>query len=404
VGEGLTPCLGAGLGRLDDEPLVVSRDPAGTWSGPRSWDDPEAKTALVSALVNDARAVIAALEGVELSGGQADAVGLLALVAGQDVEPGDEEGTWPPSESFPIGSSPRWTPRPVTCTRAAASTATATKSTWPWSPRRDSSPAPTSPPPTPPTGLRVWPCSPARLPACRSWPTRLTGQARPERRSEPQGMAKPSTDPAPQGAARRVRLGRFHHRPHGPHGHMPGCHTVMITPAGNATFDARCRGCPLRHRCTASIDGRSLRISEHDHILVEARRAWRMTISPTITAAGDRWWNAPSPGASLTPPSGPLPRRHQEPARAFNADRGPEPPPPGQHRPSPRRRLDTPAVNETRVRVSHRGNHSETGSALTWAAGSHPLHADTSVRACPDSQPNPTTPPVLRRRVCSTGS
>lgn len=57
------------------------------------WDDPEAKAALVSALVNDARAIIAALEGVELSGQQADAVGLLALVAGQDVEPGEEEGT-----------------------------------------------------------------------------------------------------------------------------------------------------------------------------------------------------------------------------------------------------------------------------------------------------------------------
>ena len=45
-------------------------------------------------LVNDAQAIIAALDGEELDGEQADAVGLLALVAGQDVEPGDNEGTW----------------------------------------------------------------------------------------------------------------------------------------------------------------------------------------------------------------------------------------------------------------------------------------------------------------------
>lgn len=58
------------------------------------WDDPDAKTALVSGLVNDAGAVIDVLDGLELTSDQADAVGLLALVAGQDVEPGDEEGQW----------------------------------------------------------------------------------------------------------------------------------------------------------------------------------------------------------------------------------------------------------------------------------------------------------------------
>ena len=59
-----------------------------------AWDDPQAKQALVSGLVNDARRIIAALQGVTLAGEQADAVGLLALVAGQDVEPGDTDGTW----------------------------------------------------------------------------------------------------------------------------------------------------------------------------------------------------------------------------------------------------------------------------------------------------------------------
>ena len=59
-----------------------------------AWDDPVAKQALMSGLVNDALAVLAGLAGVELSGEQTDAVGLLALVAGQDVEPGEGEGTW----------------------------------------------------------------------------------------------------------------------------------------------------------------------------------------------------------------------------------------------------------------------------------------------------------------------
>src|SRR6266571_805112 len=59
-----------------------------------AWDDPVAKQGLGSALVNDALALIEATHGPGLTAGQRDAMGLLALVAGQDVEPGDEEGTW----------------------------------------------------------------------------------------------------------------------------------------------------------------------------------------------------------------------------------------------------------------------------------------------------------------------
>jgi Transposase domain (DUF772)/Transposase DDE domain len=58
------------------------------------WDDPAAKDALVSALVNDANAVVAALAGRDLDEQAASAVALLALVAGQDVEPaGGSDGT-----------------------------------------------------------------------------------------------------------------------------------------------------------------------------------------------------------------------------------------------------------------------------------------------------------------------
>ena len=62
------------------------------------WDDPAAKEALVSALVNDANAVLAAFADAELEEPAAAAVALLALVAGQDVEPAagsdGRDGRW----------------------------------------------------------------------------------------------------------------------------------------------------------------------------------------------------------------------------------------------------------------------------------------------------------------------
>jgi hypothetical protein len=59
-----------------------------------AWDDPAATQALVSGLVNDALALLAAVAGADLDAEQAEAVALLALVAGQDVEPGERPGTW----------------------------------------------------------------------------------------------------------------------------------------------------------------------------------------------------------------------------------------------------------------------------------------------------------------------
>ena len=64
---------------------------------PIDWDDPQAKQDLVSDLVNDALAVLAELAGEGAPARDdvaADALGLLALVAGQDVEPaGGSDGT-----------------------------------------------------------------------------------------------------------------------------------------------------------------------------------------------------------------------------------------------------------------------------------------------------------------------
>ena len=58
-----------------------------------AWDDPVAKAALVDGLVNDALALLAAFEDGSDEADATSALGLLALVAGQDVEQG-EDGTW----------------------------------------------------------------------------------------------------------------------------------------------------------------------------------------------------------------------------------------------------------------------------------------------------------------------
>jgi hypothetical protein len=72
-----------------------------------AWDDQAARDVLVTALVNDVLAVLAALdlEQITKDGGKpAEAIALLALVAGQDVEPAEgsdgTDGRWPARPSW----------------------------------------------------------------------------------------------------------------------------------------------------------------------------------------------------------------------------------------------------------------------------------------------------------------
>ena len=63
-----------------------------------AWNDEQARADLVDALVSDAIRLLAALPEREHGPGAADALGLLALVAGQDVQPADgsdgRDGRW----------------------------------------------------------------------------------------------------------------------------------------------------------------------------------------------------------------------------------------------------------------------------------------------------------------------
>src|SRR3954463_16511923 len=63
-----------------------------------AWNDPDARARLVDTLVSDAHRLLGHLPDAELDPRAADAVGLLALVAGQDVEPAEgsdgTDGQW----------------------------------------------------------------------------------------------------------------------------------------------------------------------------------------------------------------------------------------------------------------------------------------------------------------------
>lgn len=242
-----------------------------------AWDDPDAKTALVTGLVNDARAIIAALDGVALDDEQVDAVGLLALVAGQDVEPGDEEGTWriaqrvaPDRVISTVDPESRHMHKSVSSYRDGYKAHVAVE---------------------PETGL---------ITACALTPANAgdgpTGVALLE--GEEPGL-QVLADSAYGSGDVRAAIGQARHRaaikaiplrravPGGfdrddfviDHTNRtatcPGGHTVPIAPKGGASFGPRCRECPLRQRCTTAKTGRTLHISDHDAELVAARQAWR---------------------------------------------------------------------------------------------------------------------------------
>src|SRR6056297_1268245 len=55
----------------------------------------------------------------------------------------------------------------------------------------------------------------------------------------------------------------------------PNGTTTHITDKGSATFGTKCRGCPVRSRCTSAIDGRTFIVREHDEHLAANRLRWR---------------------------------------------------------------------------------------------------------------------------------
>lgn len=132
----------AALDRLDSAlaaavRAVLARDDDYATPGkpPCDYDDPAAKEQLIDALVGDARAALAVLDGQEIPKGATAALELLAVVAGQDVEEG-AEGVWriarrvAADRTISTGGGGGGTPRPGTATSPATAASTATRPTW----------------------------------------------------------------------------------------------------------------------------------------------------------------------------------------------------------------------------------------------------------------------------------
>jgi IS5 family transposase len=240
-----------------------------------AWDDPDAKAALVTGLVNDARAVIAALDGVALNAEQADAVGLLALVAGQDVEPGDGEGTW--------RIAPRVAPDRVISTvdpesrhmhKSVSSYRDGYKAHIAVEPETGLITACALTPANAgdgPTGVRLLDGEEAGLVVLAD-SAYGSGEVRVAIRVRHRAAIKaiPLRPAIPGGFDRDDFVIDHNART----ATCPAGHTIPIAAKGGASFGPRCHRCPLRQRCTTAKSGRTLHIGEHDAELVAARAAW----------------------------------------------------------------------------------------------------------------------------------
>ena len=260
------------------------------------WDDPAAKEALVSALVNDANAVVAALADRDLDESAACAVALLALVAGQDVEPAEgsdgRDGRWRIARKVAEDRVISVHDPEARHTRKSVEA------------RRD--------------GYR------AHVAACPQTGI-ITGEkltkACGEENSDPavaaEFVAAEAAGPGGDGAGRspdgalawygdsaygtgelRDVIGGAGHRavikPRPVPPAVPGGFTIddftvdeqagavtcpagitrPITPGCIVIVGAACAACPLRQRCTTSQTGRTLRLHPHHHLLRAARAAW----------------------------------------------------------------------------------------------------------------------------------
>jgi IS5 family transposase len=241
-----------------------------------AWDDPDAKNALVSGLVNDAQVLLERVDGVALDPAQTDAVGLLALVAGQDVEPGDTEGTWriarkvaPDRVISTVDPEARHMHKSVSEYRDGYKAHIAVEPDTGLVTATALTPANTG---DGPTGVSLLAGEPAGLQvladsAYGSGPVRAALR---DARHDQVIKAIPIR-PAVSGGFDRDDFTIDHDARTAT---CPAGHTVSIAAKGGATFGVRCRGCALRARCTTAKDGRTLHIGEHDAELVEARRAW----------------------------------------------------------------------------------------------------------------------------------
>jgi IS5 family transposase len=239
-----------------------------------AWDDPVAKQRLVSDLVNDALALLEAAQGLELSPEQHEAVGMLALVAGQDVEPGEIEGTWRIAHKVAPD-------RVISVVDPEARHMHKSTSTY-----RDGYKAHVAVEPQ--TGIiTAAALTPANTADGPTGVVLLEGEEEGLEVLGDSAYGSGGVRAALAAAKHRALIKPIPLRTAVPVGFSiddftidtstgtvtcPQGFTVAITPHGRAVFGARCRGCPLRERCTRRRSGRTLKIHPHHDLLAAARR------------------------------------------------------------------------------------------------------------------------------------
>jgi hypothetical protein len=239
------------------------------------WRDRDARDQLITALIGDAHAILEAVQDVELDEGQAEAVGLLALVAGQDVEEGDTPGSWriahrtakdrvvstvdPDSRhvhknrtSYTDGFKAHVAVEPDSGLIVAAELTAGNAADGPIG-----------------VALLEGEHGPVEVladSAYGSGEVRATlDQAGHTQFIKPMPL-RPSTD-----APGAFTIDAFDIDTTAGTVSCPGGHTVTITALGRATFGSRCTSCPLRPRCTRAKNGKKLEIHPHHDQLAAAR-------------------------------------------------------------------------------------------------------------------------------------
>jgi hypothetical protein len=248
-----------------------------------AWDDKAARDALVSALVNDAAAVLGAFAAADLEDKAGQAVALLALVAGQDVEPAEGSD----------GTDGRWRIARKVASGRVISTVDPDSRHVHKSRHRQQDGYKAHVVIEPGTGLFTG----GRL-------TKAAGEDNHEAvvgvgllAGEDGGLQVLGDTAYGTGQARADLAAAGHTaiikpaplRPAIPGGFTiddftadeqagtvtcPNGVTRRITRGRRVVFGAACNSCPLRPRCTTSAEGRTLVLTRHDALLRQARRDW----------------------------------------------------------------------------------------------------------------------------------
>ena len=233
------------------------------------WSDPDGRSELVDGLVTDGLALIEAVNNMELSSEQADAVGLLGVVTGQDVEPDpDREGRWRIARRVAKN-------RTISTVDPQARHGHKTRTR-----KRDGYKAHIAAEPQ--TGLiTAVALTPANTPDAEPVAGLVAG--------EPPGTHI-IADSAYASGPTLATFDELDHtpivkpivrKPHIEDGYhrddfgidtgartvtCPARHTTRIRPGGTAPFSKWCTGCPLRTRCTTSARGRTITIDRHHNL------------------------------------------------------------------------------------------------------------------------------------------